>query len=185
MESLACGSVAVLATCGGRLAVAVPALRVQSHYLRDREPRSRRGVSSLLSNRTSPGGASGISKIPPLVSPGLDLSGPRDYYYLVALALILVVGFALFIANTTLGPASRRCETTCSPRPPRLEIRYYRLMAFLLAGLVGGVAGVLYAHKRRYVSPDTSPSASCSCYSRWSSSVEQDSIWAQSSEPSC
>src|SRR6266568_2192535 len=71
--------VAVLATCVVALAVA---------------------FSSLLSNSDLTGGASGISKIPPLALPGLDLSGPRDYYYVVAIALILVVGFALFVANT-------------------------------------------------------------------------------------
>ena len=36
-----------------------------------------------------------------------------------------------------------------------IEIHSYRLMAFLLAGLVAGLAGVLYAHNARYVSPDT------------------------------
>jgi len=148
--------VAVLATCAMALAVAVPALRVQSHYLGIVSLGLAVAFSSLLSNSDMTGGASGISKIPPLVLPGLDLSGPHDYYYLVATALILVVGFALFIANTTLGRRFKAMrDDVLAAAASGIEIREYRLMAFLLAGLIGGIAGVLYAHNARYVSPDT------------------------------
>ena len=148
--------VAVLATCAIALAVAIPALRVQSHYLGIVSLGLAVAFSSLLSNSDLTGGASGISKIPPLSLPGLDLSGPRDYYYLVAIALILIVGFALFVANTTLGRRFKAIrDDMLAAAASGIEIRYYRLMAFLLAGLVGGVAGVLYAHNARYVSPDT------------------------------
>jgi len=148
--------VAVLATCGVALAVAVPALRVQSHYLGIVSLGLAVAFSSMLSNSELTGGAAGISKIPPLALAGLDLSGPRDYYYLIAIALILVVGFALFVANTTLGRRFKAMrDDVLAAAASGIEIRYYRLMAFLLAGLVGGVAGVLYAHNARYVSPDT------------------------------
>ncbi len=148
--------VAVLATCVVALAVAIPALRVQSHYLGIVSLGLAVAFSSLLSNSDLTGGASGISQIPPLALPGLDLSGPRDYYYLVAIALILVVGFALFVANTTLGRRFKAMrDDVLAAAASGIEIRYYRLMAFLLAGLVGGIAGVLYAHNARYVSPDT------------------------------
>ena len=148
--------VAVVATCVVALAVAIPALRVQSHYLGIVSLGLAVAFSSLLSNSDLTGGASGISQIPPLALPGLDLSGPRDYYYLVAIALILVVGFALFVANTTLGRRFKAMrDDVLAAAASGIEIRHYRLMAFLLAGLVAGVAGVLYAHNARYVSPDT------------------------------
>jgi branched-chain amino acid transport system ATP-binding protein/branched-chain amino acid transport system permease protein len=148
--------VAVLATCAVALTVAIPALRLQSHYLGIVSLGLAVAFSSLLSNSDLTGGASGISKIPPLALPGLDLSGPRDYYYLVAMALILVVGFALFVGNTTLGRRFKAMrDDVLAAAASGIEIRYYRVMAFLLAGLVGGVAGVLYAHNARYVSPDT------------------------------
>ena len=148
--------VAVLTTCAVALTVAIPALRLQSHYLGIVSLGLALAFSSLLSNSDLTGGASGISKVPPLALPGLDLSGPRDYYYLVAIALILVVGFALFVGNTTLGRRFKAMrDDVLAAAASGIEIRYYRLMAFLLAGLVGGVAGVLYAHNARYVSPDT------------------------------
>lgn len=147
---------AVLATCVVALAVAVPALRVQSHYLGIVSLGLAVAFSSLLSNSDLTGGASGISKVPPLSLPGFNLGENHDYYYLVALALILVVGFALFIANTTLGRRFKAMrDDVLAAAASGIEIRNYRLTAFLLAGLVGGVAGVLYAHNARYVSPDT------------------------------
>lgn len=148
--------VAVLATCAVALAVAIPALRVQSHYLGIVSLGLAVAFSSLLSNSDATGGASGISKIPPFVVPELDLTGPRDYYYLVAIALVFVVGFALFIANTTLGRRFKAMrDDVLAAAASGVEIRNYRLIAFVLAGFVGGVAGVLYAHNARYVSPDT------------------------------
>lgn len=147
---------AVLTTCVVALAVAVPALRVQSHYLGIVSLGLAVAFSSLLSNSDLTGGASGISKVPPLAFPGIDLAGSHDFYYLVAIALVLVVGFALFIANTTLGRRFKAMrDDVLAAAASGIEIRYYRLTAFVLAGLVGGVAGVLYAHNARYVSPDT------------------------------
>ena len=147
---------AVLTTCVVALAVAVPALRVQSHYLGIVSLGLAVAFTSLLSNSDLTGGASGISKVPPLAFPGIDLAGSHDFYYLVAIALVLVVGFALFIANTTLGRRFKAMrDDVLAAAASGIEIRYYRLTAFVLAGLVGGVAGVLYAHNARYVSPDT------------------------------
>lgn len=148
--------VAVLVTCAVALAVAVPALRVQSHYLGIVSLGLAVAFSSLLSTSDLTGGASGISKVPPLAVPGLDLGSEHDYYYLLALALIFIVGFALFIANTTLGRRFKAMrDDVIAAAASGIEIRQYRLMAFVLAGLVAGVAGVLYAHNARYVSPDT------------------------------
>src|SRR6266542_4153000 len=147
---------AVLATCAVALTVAVPALRVQSHYLGIVSLGLAVAFSSLLSNSDLTGGASGISKVPPLDLPGLNLGENHDYYYLVAFALALVLGFSLFIANTTLGRRFKAMrDDVLAAAASGIEIRYYRLTAFVLAGLVGGVAGVLYAHNARYVSPDT------------------------------
>jgi branched-chain amino acid transport system permease protein len=46
-------------------------------------------------------------------------------------------------------------DDTLAAAATGIEIPYYRLLAFLLAGLLGGLGGVLYTHLVRYVSPDT------------------------------
>jgi branched-chain amino acid transport system permease protein len=148
--------VAVGASCVVALVVGLPALRVQSHYLGIVSLGLAVAFTSVLTNGTITGGAAGITKIPPLTLPGVDMTDEYNYYYLVLVVLIMVAGFALFIANTTLGHRFRAMrDDTLAAAATGIEIPYYRLLAFLLAGLLGGVAGVLYTHLVRYVSPDT------------------------------
>jgi branched-chain amino acid transport system permease protein len=147
---------AIGAACAVALVVGLPALRVQSHYLGIVSLGLAIAFTSVLTNGTITGGAAGITKIPPLTLPGVDMTDEYNYYYLVLVVLILVAGFALFIANTTLGHRFRAMrDDTLAAAATGIEIPYYRLLAFLLAGLLGGIAGVLYTHLVRYVSPDT------------------------------
>jgi branched-chain amino acid transport system permease protein len=148
--------VAVLGACAVALLVGLPALRVQSHYLGIVSLGLAVAFASLLTNATITGGASGISRIPPLALPSVDLTDEYNYYYLVLAVLAAALAFALFIARTTLGRRFRAMrDDGLAAGAAGIEIAQYRLIAFLLAGLMGGVAGVLYAHLVRYVSADT------------------------------
>ena len=148
--------VAVLATCLMALVVGLPALRVQSHYLGIVSLGLAVAVANLLTNAGFTGGASGISKIPPLPFPGVDLTDDYNDYYLVLAVLVVLVALARLIAGTTLGRRLKAMrDDTVAAAASGIEIPYYRLLAFLLGGLFAGVAGVLYAHLVRYVSPDT------------------------------
>src|SRR5207237_99240 len=147
---------ATLAACGMALVVGLPALRVQSHYLGIVSLGLAVAFASVLTNAAITGGASGISRIPPLALPGIDLTDEYNYYYLVLAVLGGVVAFSLFLADTTLGRRFRAMrDDNLAAAAVGIEVPYYRLMAFLLSGLLAGVAGVLYAHLVRYVSPDT------------------------------
>src|SRR5207247_154525 len=78
------------------------------------------------------------------------------YYYRVLRVLGGVVALRLVIADTTLGRRLRAMrDDALAAAAVGIEVPYYRLMAFVLSGLLGGIAGVLYAHLVRYVSPDT------------------------------
>ena len=86
------------------------------------------------------------AKIPPLTLPGVDMTDEYNYYYLVLVVTILVVAFSLLLANTTLGHRFRAMrDDNLAAAAAGIEIPYYRLMAFVLSGLLCGVAGVLYA----------------------------------------
>ncbi|HEY8951746.1 MAG TPA: branched-chain amino acid ABC transporter ATP-binding protein/permease [Candidatus Dormibacteraeota bacterium] len=152
----AAAPVAIAVTCVVALVVGLPALRVQSHYLGIVSLGLAVAFASLLTNLTVTGGASGISKVPAFGLPGIDLENEYNFYYLALGAFLAVLGFALFIARTTLGRRFRAMrDDNLAAAAAGIEIPYYRLLAFLLAGLLAGVAGVLYAHSARYVSPDT------------------------------
>jgi len=147
---------AVLASCAMALVVGLPALRVQSHYLGIVSLGLAVAFASVLTNATVTGGASGISKVPPLPAPGIDLTDEYNYYYLVLAVLAGVTAFSLFVAGSTLGRRFRAMrDDSLAAAAIGIEIPQYRLMAFVLAGLLGGLGGVLYAHLVRYVSPDT------------------------------
>ena len=147
---------AVLAAGALALVVGLPALRVQSHYLGIVSLGLAVAFASVLTNATVTGGASGISKVPALPLPGIDLTDEYNYYYLVLAVLAAVTALGLLIAGTTLGRRFRAMrDDSLAAAAVGIEIPQYRLMAFVLAGLLGGVGGVLYAHLVRYVSPDT------------------------------
>ena len=138
------------------LVVGLPALRVQSHYLGIVSLGLAVAFASLLTNLSFTGGAAGITKVPAFELPGIDLKDEYNFYYLALAVFLAVLAFALFVAGTTLGRRFRAMrDDNLAAAAAGIEIPYYRLLAFLLAGLLAGVAGVLYAHSARYVSPDT------------------------------
>ncbi len=148
--------VAILVTCVVALVCGLPALRVQSHYLGIVSIGLAVAFAAVVTNATITGGASGITKVPSLPLLGVDMTDEYNYYYLVLIVLSLMVALALFIANTTLGHRFRAMrDDHLAAAASGIEIPYYRLMAFVLSGLYAGIAGVLYAHLVRYVSPDT------------------------------
>lgn len=148
--------VAIAITCGVALIAGIPALRIQSHYLGIVSLGLAIAFTNVLTNATITGGASGTTKVPPLPVPGVDMTDEYNYYYLTLLVLIAVFAFSMFIAQTTLGRRFRAMrDDNLAAAAAGIEIPVYRMQAFLLSGLLCGVAGVLYAHLVRYVSPDT------------------------------
>jgi len=175
----AAAPVAILVATAMAVVCGLPALRVQSHYLGIVSLGLAVAFSSLLTNARFTGGASGLFGIPPIELPGVDMTDDYNFYYLALTALLAVGAFALFVANTTLG---RRLEAmrddTVAAAACGIEIPYYRLTAFVLAGLCAGVAGVLYAHFVRYVSPDTFSLNAMFLLLAMVIIGGQDSIWA-------
>ena len=148
--------VAIAFTCAVAILVGLPALRVQSHYLGIVSLGLAVAFASLLTNLSATGGASGITKIPALDLPWIDFKDAYNFYYLALVVFLSVVAFALFVAGTTLGRRFRAMrDDNLAAAASGIEIPFYRLLAFLLAGLLAGVAGVVYVHFARYVSPDT------------------------------
>jgi branched-chain amino acid transport system permease protein len=152
----AAAPVGVLAAVASAFVCALPALRVQSHYLGIVSLGLAIAFASLLTNSAFTGGAEGIVGIPPLNVAGIDMTDEYNFFYLALVVLLALGAFGLFVARTTLGRRFRAMrDDTLAAAACGIEIRWYRLVAFLLAGLFAGVAGVLYAHFARYVSPDS------------------------------
>ncbi len=147
---------AMLATVVIGVLVGTPALRVQSHYL---------GIVTLglavafidwITNSPVTGGDSGISGIPTPPLFGIDLSSQYFYYYLELVVLAAGLAFGLFVVGTPLGRRMRAMrDDALAAGAAGAEIPVLRMMAFVLASVYGGIAGVLYAGLISYIAPET------------------------------
>ena len=147
---------AMLATVVIGVLVGTPALRVQSHYL---------GIVTLglavafidwITNSPVTGGDSGISGIPTPPLFGIDLSNQYFYYYLELVVLAAGLAFGLFVVGTPLGRRMRAMrDDALAAGAAGAEIPVLRMMAFVLASVYGGIAGVLYAGLISYIAPET------------------------------
>ncbi len=149
-------ALAMLATAVTGVVVGTPALRVQSHYL---------GIVTLglavafidwITNAPITGGDSGISGIPTPPLFGIDLTSQYLYYYLELIVLAGGFAFGLFVVRTPLGRRMRAMrDDPLAASAAGAEIRVLRMVAFVLASVYGGVAGVLYAGLIHYIAPET------------------------------
>jgi branched-chain amino acid transport system permease protein len=147
---------AVLATALVGLLVAVPALRMQSHYLGIVTLGLALGFINWTTNAGLAGGADGISAIPVPPLFGVDLSSEYLYYYLEVVVFAAAMAFGLFVVRTSLGRRLRAMrDDPLAASAVGAQIPLLRMTAFLLSSLYGGVAGVLYAGLVHFVAPDT------------------------------
>lgn len=103
------------------------------------------------------GGDDGLVSLPRFdLSPlGLDSWDPATFYVLTVLVLAVVAGLLLYFLRTPFGSvlaAIRENQTRAIAVGYRVIV--YKRAAFVLAGLVGGIAGVLQAQNLSFVSPE-------------------------------
>jgi len=101
------------------------------------------------------GGTNGLSGIPRPVVPGIDLSGSVPFYYLV---LLVAGAAALVLWRITRSPFGAALagirENESRMRAMGFDTFRLKLAAFVLAGAVAALSGVLYAYYNGFVSPD-------------------------------
>jgi branched-chain amino acid transport system permease protein len=87
--------------------------------------------------------------------PLVDLANPVVFYY-VALALMLLSVFLVFrVVNSRFGMTLRAAKSNeARARAIGFSPYPYRLAAFVIAGALCGLAGMLYANHTRYITPD-------------------------------
>jgi branched-chain amino acid transport system permease protein len=150
------GLLALAATVLVGLVVGTPALRIQSHYLGIVTLGLAVAFVDLITNAPITGGDSGISGIPTPPLFGIDLSSQYLYYYLELIVLAGGLAFGLFVVRTPLGRRMRAMrDDALAASASGAEIGVLRMIAFVLASVYGGAAGVLYAGLIHYVAPET------------------------------
>ncbi|MCX7213099.1 MAG: branched-chain amino acid ABC transporter permease [Burkholderiales bacterium] len=135
--------------------VGAPALRVKGIYL---------GIATLSFGfiveevfarwEDVTGGNAGLSVKPPEIF-GLTLDTDSSFYYLcLGLCVIVTLG----VLNLLRAPTGRAFvairDSEISAQSMGINLARYKGLAFAISAAVAGIAGALYAHKMRFISPD-------------------------------
>ncbi len=86
---------------------------------------------------------------------GIDVDNPNNFYYLTtALAALCVIG----VLNLLRSPTGRAFvairDSEVSAQSMGIHLARYKTTAFALSAALAGIAGALYAHKIRFISPE-------------------------------
>ena len=145
---------ALLLTGLAALAIGLLTLRLGGHFLPLSTIAWGLSIAMLFGNVEALGRHTGLSNIPALKVGGLSLAEPRAIYYLIW----LVVGLACWFSHNLLHSRAGRAIRALRGGAVLLgsvgaDAFRVRLALFVMAALLAGLAGWLYAHMNRFVSP--------------------------------
>ncbi|MBS0316941.1 MAG: branched-chain amino acid ABC transporter ATP-binding protein/permease [Proteobacteria bacterium] len=149
------GLVAALVLTGlSALIIGLLTLRLGGHFLPLSTIAWGLSIPLIFGNVDGLGRHTGMSNIPPLHLGAWSLAEPRAIYYLIWALVGLACLFCYNVLHSRIGRAIRslRGGSTLLASVGADAFRV-RLMLFVLAALLAGVAGWLYAHMNRFVSP--------------------------------
>jgi len=145
-----------LSTLSGLL-LAIPALRLRGDYLAIVTLGFGEITRLILNNWDSfTGGPNGISGIQPPMLLGISFGKLRWYYYLVLLMVVITYIIIKRVKESRIGRAwiaIREDEIIASTTG--INVMLYKLYAFSFGALWAGLAGVLFAAKMQFVSPES------------------------------
>lgn len=141
------------------LLIGIPALRVSTHYL----AMITLGVEviyiTLAINLTDlTNGTLGIAGVPRPELFGLAIKSDGAFHVFIAAVATLVLGFLLFVLNSTWGRAFKAVrENEMRASMLGVNVRRYKLLAFAIGSAIAAVAGGLLASLIGFVDHDTFP----------------------------
>jgi branched-chain amino acid transport system permease protein len=145
---------AILLTAGGALLIGTLTLRLGGHYLPISTIAWGLSVPLVLSNLEMLGRHSGLSNIPAVTIGNWSLQSAGAMYYLIWGAVGLAYLFSRNLLKSRQGRALRSLRGGSSLLASVGADAYrLRLQLFIYSALLAGMAGWLYAHNNRFVSP--------------------------------
>ncbi|GAA4350049.1 branched-chain amino acid ABC transporter ATP-binding protein/permease [Variovorax defluvii] len=136
------------------LAIGLLTLRLGGHFLPLSTIAWGLSIAMLFGNVDALGRHTGLSNIPPLHVGGLSLADPRAIFYLIWGLVGLAFLFSHNLLQSRPGRAIRSLRGGSILLASVGEDAYrVRLTLFMVAALFAGLAGWLYAHMNRFVSP--------------------------------
>jgi branched-chain amino acid transport system permease protein len=159
----------VMAAVSGVI-LGAPTLRLRGDYLAIVTLGFGEIVRKIAENSTYLGGTRGVNNIP---HPPSDRNGPvvggieilkytivdaRPFYYLLVLLIVLMIVFVKRLEKSRVGRAWAAIrEDEDAAEVMGVPTFKYKLLAFAIGAAVGGSAGVMWASKVSFMSPDEFP----------------------------
>lgn len=141
--------VALLALLVGR-----PILRLKGHYL----AMATLGMGTIISivivtEDKFTGGPDGMS-VPALTVFGLQVTGERVWYWVVAAALVITAALALNLIESPMGRALRALHgSEVGARVSGIDATRAKVGVFVLSAVLASIAGSLMAHYSGFITP--------------------------------
>jgi branched-chain amino acid transport system permease protein len=135
--------------------VGLPALRVRGLYLGIATLAFGAIVEEVIARLEHVTGGNAGMVVPPIELFGLRFADGPAFYYL---CLAYVVGGALILVNLLRSPTGRAFvairDSEISAQSMGVHLASYKTLSFSISAAFAGVAGALYAHNIRFLSPD-------------------------------
>jgi len=152
---LAALSAIVVAGAWG-LALGLPTLRLKEDYLAIVTLGFGVIVDLVFLNLEITGGPDGLAGIPSPSFLGINFRPPAVYLVLVAVAVLLVLGFTYRLVNSYHGRALRAIrDHEVTAQVMGINTPAYKIIIFTLAAGLAGLAGSLYAHYITFINPES------------------------------
>ena len=100
------------------------------------------------------GGSTGLPGVPRLAVGSFVFEGDVAYYYLVWGVVILLMALSLNVVNSRVGRALRAIHASeMAADSVGIDAGHYKLQVLVLSAVYASLAGSLYVHYMRFVSP--------------------------------
>jgi branched-chain amino acid transport system permease protein len=148
-------ALAAALSAGVGVLVGLPALRVKGIYLAIATLSFGFIVEEALARWDSvTGGNAGIN-VKPLQFLGHELGSSEDFYYVALAVCVLVTLGVMNLLRSATGRAFIAIrDSEISAQSMGIHLAGYKTLAFAVSAAIVGIAGALYAHKLRFISPD-------------------------------
>lgn len=148
---------AIVVSALGGLVVAFPASKLVKHFLSLLTIAFGSIVLVFIINaRWLTEGNGGIKRIPRVSLFGLTLQSRQHYFFFVLFFLVATLILKRNIIHSRMGRAFVAIkENAHAAAGMGINVRKYRILAFVISAALTGLAGALYAHLNAFISPDS------------------------------
>jgi branched-chain amino acid transport system permease protein len=146
---------AALLSAAAGVVVGLPALRVKGIYLAIATLAFGFIVEEVMARWESvTGGNGGLQIRPPAVFHWQFRSAESFYYIALVLCVLVTLGILNLLRTSTGRAFIAMRDSEVSAQSMGIHLARYKTLAFSLSAAIVGLAGALYAHKLRFVSPE-------------------------------